>query len=610
MDEVSQLKTILKNSFSGIKQDISELKEKQDEAISTNYKLKQDVDKIKDDYVPKDKLNLLKIKVGEINNTLKKIWDLDSSIKTLEENKTDKKDFEKRFDLLKEEIAKQLSEINSNTGKRLIEYANEVNKNIEAVNNNSAKVFSKINEQMKSVVTKSQLKSMADDVRQEFISIKREVTELRKIKETITASELEKRTNLINARVDLLAKEVLKTNKNVSECITQEQVKSLIAEINKEFNDLKISSAEVSKLKRYVSMVESDSLSKKQFSSELSTINSDIDDAKKEIRELRSTSKSFAKYDDMEKTVSKIEITLTRKLIDLEKEVTALKRFERRYDDDISSLKTQILKAQSQERQVIAQQTAPQKVDAVESHAEYNMYPLMGHNVHSIQDKCKAINFVIGRVYRSSNNGTDGIRNKIRINSDLYNEFEDAEREGNKKRMIKALDKINKSLENLRKSEKNVFGSKAKKFKNLIRDTTGNSSIIDVLSKNDKDPVMNYYMDAVDAFNDLKRKLNQEQATQMTVKSEPIKSVPITAKVEVKPDFKQLHDTIKQKRRPYLALSIISVILIVLAFASLGGAIVAYFALEPALTNYMTLGAVVFFVVGIILRAVLIKKRK
>ncbi len=484
MDETSQLKSILKNSFSGIKKDISDLREKQEESLSIGYRVRQDVDKIKDDYVSKDKMNLLKIKVGEINNTLKKLWDLDESIKKLDEKKTDQKEFEQRFESLRDEISKQLTELNSNTNKRLVEYTNEVNKNIEAVNNNSAKVFSRINEQMKTVVTKTQLNSLTSEMSQEFTAMKKEVAELRKIKETITASELEKRTNLINARVDLLAKELLKTNQNLSKSITTEEVKRLMDEVNKEFEELKQSTAEINKLKRYINIVESEALSKKEFSRQVSRINSEIDDtkkdvrtlvskkdfqsqvselnseienAKKELKEVSENSKSYARYDDVEKSMNRMETALTRRILDLEKEVLALKRFERR------SL------------------TEDKKEHSAES---------------------------------------------------LYTEPKVSKKE---------LKKAEKKAEKERKA-----------------------------------------------------------------------ALKLQKKEEKRADAKQTAEKIRgtEKKKSWHILSAISLILIVLAFASLAGAIVAYFALEPIITNYATVGAIAFFVIGIILRAIVIKKRQ
>lgn len=128
------------------------------------------------------------------------------------------------------------------------------------------------------------------------------------------------------------------------------------------------------------------------------------------------------------------------------------------------------------------------------------------HHFSAIEDKCKALNFVIGRVYRSSNGGTTSMRDEIRISSDLYNEFQRLVKEGTKDEMLKVLDGIGDSILKLQKTEKEVFGSKAGHLKNLIRDEHGNSRIIDVLAKNDNDPVMNYYSDALDAYNEIRKK--------------------------------------------------------------------------------------------------------
>ena len=422
MDELSQLKVILKNSFAGIKKDMTDLREKQEESISSSSRFKQDVDAIKEDYASKDKLNIVKIKVGEISDMLKKLWDLDSSIKQVDDKKADKKEFEERFQKLREEISKKLSETSSGTSRKIIEHANAVNKTIETVNNNSAKIFSKIGEQMKVVATKSQLKELASNVTGEFVALKKEVAEIKKIKDTITAAELEKRSNLLNARVDLLAKEVLKANQNVSHCVSSEQVKGIVDEINREFDDLKSSAQELGRVKKYIGMLESESLSKKDFAKQIAGVHSEIDAARKEMRELRDSSRDYARNDYVEKNMNRIESILMRKVLDLEKEVIALKRFERRYDSD-----------------------------AVETKKEE-------------------------------------------------------------------------------------------------------------------------------------------------------KSAEIRARPEIKKEAKP--------RKPFVFLSAVSIILIVLAFVSLAGAILEYFALEPALTNYLTIGAVVLFVVGIVLRIVVIKKRK
>ncbi|MEM4336695.1 MAG: hypothetical protein QXG86_01700 [Candidatus Woesearchaeota archaeon] len=130
------------------------------------------------------------------------------------------------------------------------------------------------------------------------------------------------------------------------------------------------------------------------------------------------------------------------------------------------------------------------------------------HEFSTIEDKCKAINFVIGRVYRSSNGGTTKMRDEIRISSDIYNEFQRAVKEGTKEEQIAALEKIEKALLKLKKTEREVFGDFAlKHLKNILRNEDGSSRIIDVLAKNDNDPVMIYYQGALESYNELRKKI-------------------------------------------------------------------------------------------------------
>ena len=45
------------------------------------------------------------------------------------------------------------------------------------------------------------------------------------------------------------------------------------------------------------------------------------------------------------------------------------------------------------------------------------------YNLRGIEDKCKAINFVIGRVYSDKKGGNKEVREQLKINRDLYNTF-------------------------------------------------------------------------------------------------------------------------------------------------------------------------------------------
>jgi len=115
--------------------------------------------------------------------------------------------------------------------------------------------------------------------------------------------------------------------------------------------------------------------------------------------------------------------------------------------------------------------------------------------VHSIEDKVKAINGVIGRVYRRSNGGTELVRNLIKIRSEWYNEFNALAKSRDKEKIIALLDKIERRLNRLFRTERDVFGNT--NFRNLKREKGGTSKIIDVLKQNDNDPVDVYLENAL-----------------------------------------------------------------------------------------------------------------
>lgn len=122
--------------------------------------------------------------------------------------------------------------------------------------------------------------------------------------------------------------------------------------------------------------------------------------------------------------------------------------------------------------------------------------------IHTIEDKCKAINFVIGRVYRASHGGTRSMRDKIKVPSEWYNEFNSIPADEVKEQKELALDllsRIKERLQTLLTPEKDIF-SKAEYvgLKHIARDKDGKDRVLDVLSVNDQDPVEDYFLGAMD----------------------------------------------------------------------------------------------------------------
>ncbi len=121
--------------------------------------------------------------------------------------------------------------------------------------------------------------------------------------------------------------------------------------------------------------------------------------------------------------------------------------------------------------------------------------------IHTIEDKCKAINFVIGRVYRESRGGSKSLREKIKIPSEWYNEFNmisAKELKEKKEFALLLLQKIEAQLKLLLMPEKDVFTPEEVKRLSVAHDENGYDRIIDVLAVNDRDPVEDYLLGALE----------------------------------------------------------------------------------------------------------------
>lgn len=299
MDELSQLKTVLKNSFEAIKKDIQELRSFQEEQSIKSFEQKKQLDKVGDEYVSKDKLNLIKIKIGEINNSLKKIWDVEESIKKLEEKTTSKKEFESRVADIREEIQRALNDFQSISEKKFSDIKNQFDV-IE-------RKFDTVKDHAKTLSTKEDVKKFSSEVSKELTGMHKDINQIKSIKDAIKQKELDRRTDLMNGRIDLLANEVLKANKNVSGCITARQAQELTDQINAEFSDVKKTVSHFEMTRKAVSMLEKESASRKEVEKALQSLQNENHKLKTELKELQHKfGKEFARKDDFEAIAKKV----------------------------------------------------------------------------------------------------------------------------------------------------------------------------------------------------------------------------------------------------------------------------------------------------------------
>lgn len=120
--------------------------------------------------------------------------------------------------------------------------------------------------------------------------------------------------------------------------------------------------------------------------------------------------------------------------------------------------------------------------------------------LRGIEDKCKALNFVIGRVYSNKHGGSPEIRDLLKIDKELYNSFSDITsnfEEHDVDHLMSVLTKMFYSLTKLEKSETQLIGKK------VMLQFDGDQRIIDILNQLDKDPVLEYYGEAKEVCTNL-----------------------------------------------------------------------------------------------------------
>ncbi|MFT4261198.1 MAG: hypothetical protein ACMXX9_02075 [Candidatus Woesearchaeota archaeon] len=125
--------------------------------------------------------------------------------------------------------------------------------------------------------------------------------------------------------------------------------------------------------------------------------------------------------------------------------------------------------------------------------------------LRGVEDKCKAINFVIGRVYADKRGGSSEIRQKLHIPSELYNSFSRLRNDYEPEEIPQIIDlvrNIYNHLIQLELPEHNLIKTK-KEHLPVLRDPDGKSKIIDVLENNDNDPVREYFLEAKEICNRL-----------------------------------------------------------------------------------------------------------
>lgn len=133
--------------------------------------------------------------------------------------------------------------------------------------------------------------------------------------------------------------------------------------------------------------------------------------------------------------------------------------------------------------------------------------------LRTIEDTCKAINFVIGRVYSDKKGGSEEIRNMLHIDRILYNSFSEIVSDFSKEdalKLLKLLTLIDRKLSLYNAKEYDLFRIAKHPRISINRDSSGSDTVLEVMTKNDNDPIKDYYEEAKEVCTKVIAFLNQE----------------------------------------------------------------------------------------------------
>lgn len=285
-----ELNNILKNSFSGIKRDMGSVKESL--YLLQNYitDTKKDLLESKKDFVTIDKLNALKIKLADINESVKKLDLIEASLKKTDERlagvaklEADLKKLRELSNDLKNQVslAERISK-GAVTETKLRQLAkevsaeiNEMNKRLELYSEKGGDVVERVSDDLKEDV-----KENLEEQSKRFDGLADELKE--EIKNFIESGKKESTRKMLK-----LLEGINKVREEQNRLVNRNQVNDVLRSVNSEFDSVKERINDLSMLKKDIKLVRRDKVSKNNFDQQAKDVNGKFADIEKDIETLK-----------------------------------------------------------------------------------------------------------------------------------------------------------------------------------------------------------------------------------------------------------------------------------------------------------------------------------
>ncbi|MFO8016881.1 MAG: hypothetical protein R6U32_07315 [Candidatus Woesearchaeota archaeon] len=256
--KIRNLDISLRRSFSRIKEEMEELRVKMDFQLNGLKELKKDLEESKKDFIGVEKLNVLKVKIGDMMEEIKRVERLDKRLKELEKKAADKEQLKTSFEELKNKID-----------------------SVEKASNNAA--------------TSERLEKLIKEVNDEFASLRKSIKNIEEKGGSIVRDKLGRLEYDFNKKTAALGSRMNSLSDEMGKRPSKQEINQLLRDVNKEFDDLKESAGEIEAVKKDLKTVRREKLGKPYFEQQLEKLNSDIAGLKEELKEARREAKQSAK---------------------------------------------------------------------------------------------------------------------------------------------------------------------------------------------------------------------------------------------------------------------------------------------------------------------------